>query len=287
MFQHFIITRFNLPHFNYKTDKNKAKVLTDDWLRYRLDLFKKYCFYSVANQTNKNFIWLVYFDAKSPDYLKNEIKNFSNSLENFKPFFCNEIEEVKSSMQSDIRSFLFRDTTHIITTHLDNDDAINTSFVNTIQSKFKPSVLTCIDPINGLCLNIEPFFILSKYSLKGTPFISLIEESKNFATVIARNHSHWIDTDFIIVNEENMWLQVIHTKNIINVLVVDKYIFDTSILNNFSIKLSDCRFGKFYKMLVLRETIFLYIRQLMRLCKEIFKSHFPFLFILIKRTANK
>lgn len=287
MFQHFIITRFNLPHINYKTDKNKVKVLTDEWLRFRLDLFKKYCFPSIANQTNQDFVWLAYFDSKSPQYLLDEIKYFSRVLPSFKPFFCDEIEEVKPALLIDIRSYLKSETTHIITTEIDNDDAINRNFVQLVQSKFKPSPLSCIDTINGVCMSIDPFFILSKYQLRGTPFISVIEEVTNFRTLIVRNHSHWVDTDFIEIHDENMWLQVIHSKNIINTLVVDKYITDISIIDDFSIKLSDCRFGKFYKMLVLRETVFLYIRRLIAFCKKIFKSYFPFLFRLIKRIADK
>ncbi|WP_051227980.1 glycosyltransferase [Gillisia sp. JM1] len=59
MFQHYILTRFNLRAEDWTTTKNNEKVLTEEWLEERFDLFENYCFSSVRNQTNQNFKWLV------------------------------------------------------------------------------------------------------------------------------------------------------------------------------------------------------------------------------------
>ncbi len=61
MFQHFLITRFNLRKETWTTNKQNVAVLTEEWHENRFKLFKDYCFTSVAAQTNKNFVWLVFF----------------------------------------------------------------------------------------------------------------------------------------------------------------------------------------------------------------------------------
>jgi hypothetical protein len=50
MFQHFVITRFNLRKKDWQTSK-KTQVLTDIWMEGRLELFEYYCFSSLKAQT--------------------------------------------------------------------------------------------------------------------------------------------------------------------------------------------------------------------------------------------
>ena len=50
MFQHYIITRFNLRRDDWNLTKNNEKVLSDDWLKDRFELFENYSmFFSLLN----------------------------------------------------------------------------------------------------------------------------------------------------------------------------------------------------------------------------------------------
>ena len=60
MFQHFILTRFNLRKKGWDETKSQSKVLTDSWMENRLKLFEQYCYSSIKSQTVKNFEWLVF-----------------------------------------------------------------------------------------------------------------------------------------------------------------------------------------------------------------------------------
>ena len=66
MFQHFILTRFNLRKKGWDETKSQSKVLTDKWMENRLELFEQYCYSSIKAQTKKDFEWLVFFDKTTP-----------------------------------------------------------------------------------------------------------------------------------------------------------------------------------------------------------------------------
>jgi hypothetical protein len=59
-FHHFVLTRFNVK-IGLGGGESVAPNL--EWLVHRFDLFDKFCFPSVRNQSNLNFKWLVFFDV--------------------------------------------------------------------------------------------------------------------------------------------------------------------------------------------------------------------------------
>ena len=77
-FSHFIITRFNIKNQGWEYDKNCKEVNNDEWLRHRIEIFEKYCLPSILNQTEKNFLWLVYFDVCPPVNLNIKIQQWEN-----------------------------------------------------------------------------------------------------------------------------------------------------------------------------------------------------------------
>ena len=52
MFDHFLITRFNLKNNDWNVDKNDNVICDKDWLNFRFDIFEKTCFNSIKNQNN-------------------------------------------------------------------------------------------------------------------------------------------------------------------------------------------------------------------------------------------
>ena len=63
-----------MTHFNVKFKWSKKgrkpssqKPPTKKWMKHRIELFDKYCYPSIINQTNKNFKWLIFFDGDTTD----------------------------------------------------------------------------------------------------------------------------------------------------------------------------------------------------------------------------
>lgn len=69
---HFLLTRFNL--LLWRKDKEGNIVRSKAWLEHRFMLFEQYCLPSIANQTCKEFEWIVLFDSKTPDNFKEMIR---------------------------------------------------------------------------------------------------------------------------------------------------------------------------------------------------------------------
>jgi hypothetical protein len=87
-FSHFIITRFNLRL--YARDKKNKPVRTEQWLKYRFDIFEQYCLPSVAAQTCADFTWLCLFDEQTPDFYRLRIASYRAVCPYFYPVFYNE-----------------------------------------------------------------------------------------------------------------------------------------------------------------------------------------------------
>ena len=72
MFKHFLITRYNLYIASWKITKNNVKI-NNLWLDHRYELFSKYCYPSVINQSNQNFIWLIFLNSDTQEDYKKKI----------------------------------------------------------------------------------------------------------------------------------------------------------------------------------------------------------------------
>lgn len=180
-FQHFVITRFNLRSKNssWKIDKNKVSVIGMDWLEHRISIFKEICLPSMLNQSNKNFRWLLYFDTETPKKILDEFKG----LELQYPFIhCigkQSYESFISSYTADVSALCVGDETHVITTRLDNDDAVHKDFISTIQAHFRYQSFQALNFVQILVLNPElPSRLFIDYRFS-THFLSLFEEIKN------------------------------------------------------------------------------------------------------------
>ncbi len=159
--QHFLMTRFNLGL--YPADMNQAyrdksgqapATDPDKWMQDRLELFDKYCVPSVMSQSNKNFTWLVVFDPKTPSKFRERIERYRDDgvlVPLYAKSRCRDEARVVASVfsgkllrflhfeaalpaaQDYVTRRLDKWTEYIITTRLDNDDAIHSDFVRRVQ----------------------------------------------------------------------------------------------------------------------------------------------------------
>lgn len=236
MFQHYILTRFNLRRDDWTITKNNEKVLSDSWLKDRFELFENFCFNSVKNQTNQNFKWLVFFDINTPDSYKQKVKEFEQSYANFVPLF---IDGMNNFLPEIIQNIKKMDSEkYIITSRLDNDDCLHKDYVEIVQSYFDNQNHLAIDFIDGYTLQTGSTVRFGLKKQLYNPFISLIEKKENFKSVWFRSrHGSWkYEKNIISVAGKRLWLCVIHSSNKVN-LFTGYCNVDSNILNEFNIKL--------------------------------------------------
>lgn len=128
----FLITRFNLHLWG--KDKHNRKTLSDEWTEERFELFERYCFPSVLNQTDKNFFWLCLFDISTLRNYENRITAYKKRCPGFVPLFLDDTEtsEYASLITQTIKHFK-NDNNLLITMRLDNDDALNLDYVSRVR----------------------------------------------------------------------------------------------------------------------------------------------------------
>ena len=102
MFQHYLITRFNLKKEGWNLSKNNIPVLTEEWLERRFKLFESFCFPSVKHQSNQNFTWLVYFDVDTPKTFKDRILGLSLGYPKFQPRFVENMQAFVPAIQEEL-----------------------------------------------------------------------------------------------------------------------------------------------------------------------------------------
>ncbi|WP_242086815.1 glycosyltransferase [Aestuariivivens sediminis] len=214
MFKHFLITRFNLRNPDWTTSKKNKSVLTEEWHENRFELFKDFCFESVAAQTNTNFEWLVYFDITTPEKYKTIIHTLQEKMDNFIPIFIDGMSLFLPSIKSYIEKC---PEDYIITSRIDNDDCLGINYIKEIQSHFDKQDFLAIDFIDGYTLQIHPSIKLGKRLDQYNPFISLIEKNINPRTVWSIRHSHWKrEKQVVQIKDKRLWASIIHQENKVN-----------------------------------------------------------------------
>lgn len=213
MFQHFVLTRFNLRDPALEKEAGNVSVVSEDWLTSRLALFENYCLPTVKNQTNKDFTWLVFFDVTTPDAFKEKINAYAEGFENFVPIFIKGMDEFLPSITKEVKARLTQP--YVITSRLDNDDSWHQDFVNEIQKEFAQQDFLALDVVDGYTMQVEPQVRLGKRSHVHNPFISLIEKADNFVTVWSRKrHGHWSKVKALKpIRNKRLWMSVIHEEN--------------------------------------------------------------------------
>ena len=218
--QHFILTRFNLLLW-YK-DKEGGKVRSKKWLEHRFTLFEKCCFPSIRNQSCKNFEWIILFDSKTPDIYKERIASFQKDCLQLIPVFV-EPENGRYFAEIFRREITKRlSANRVVSTYLDNDDAISVGFVEDLQHR-------ACGLNDGTFIYYDEgyqYYTEEKYMMRicypKNHFVSVVEEG-NPSTVkgIFGYGSHYYINKIEGVQIEHvkglwMWCEVVHEKNVLN-----------------------------------------------------------------------
>ena len=220
MLHHFIVTRFNINEKTWKQNKNDKPAGDLVWLEKRIHLFLKFCLPSVVQQSCKKFSWLIFFEEGTQNELK-KVLEVLNSYTFISVIFVNGMNGFNEGLLKHIKKATSKETSKIITTRLDNDDAIHRDFIKNIQN-------TCVDDVDkilldfpmGLCLDISGDAKLSNFRFPKNQFISLLENMKDgeLPKFVFSKFHHELDEVYPIKNllQKDQWLQVVHEDNLVN-----------------------------------------------------------------------
>ncbi|MDQ1857445.1 MULTISPECIES: glycosyltransferase [unclassified Chryseobacterium] len=220
-FVHVIMTRFNVPTKGWNETRSGYKPLTEEWLDDRFKLFRTYVLPSYKNQTNQNYIWLTFFDVNTSDKFRKIIKEIEAEYPVFRAVFVEDFDVMKTKAVEVIPQFFTPDTKFVITSELDNDDMLHQDYVKTVQEHFKPIHDLVIDLRRGYQLTMLPDrkAVVNVYNAVVNPFVSLAESVDNFKTMLKEraHNSYRHYPDFSVEDSKEMYIQIIHQYNLMNV----------------------------------------------------------------------
>lgn len=226
--QHYLITQFNLTGL-VKFQDTRA---WNEWNIYRFDFFKRYSLPSVLNQSNKDFIWFIFFDKSTPV----ECLRYIDELKQYKfiiPIIINGITEFRAECIKSLKKYLKKDYEWILTTRLDNDDALHYSAIDTIQNCFTPVDQQLIILASGYVCDFKTKKLSHYYYFK-SPFLTVIERNNkdDIKGVFFHTHTEWPNLRFRLTRElKHLFIKEIKSKPI---YIVDKPYWVQFIHNNLS-----------------------------------------------------
>lgn len=225
-FKHIVITHFNLKlsldGVGYITeDKADKSTQTKSWMDERFELFDKYCFPSLLNQSNKNFVWFCLFDKDTEEKHKTKIAEYQEQLPLFRPIYLepSDINNLYEKVDPFIRRFLDPTNEYIITTNVDNDDSLHKNMIDNIQKAFLK------DPKESLYRFAYGYQYFTRYKL----MLKMKYPHNHFLTLASKISSapikpitHYGHANahralpFTDILTNPMWIEIVHESNVNN-----------------------------------------------------------------------
>ncbi|MEM6501474.1 MAG: glycosyltransferase [Cyanobacteria bacterium P01_C01_bin.89] len=226
---HFLLTRFNVVR---PFTANKP-ILDHDWLNRRFELFERFCFPSVAGQTNNDFYWIILFHPQTPDIFMQRLDRLCKSAPHLKVLVGKTFKGLIKERILDLGSS--NELNALITTRLDNDDSICQDFVSEIQRQTHQNLSSenhSISRENPLFLDFSKgYYVAGDYLYQINSFANhfcslaypLTQEEKSgkqeVQTVFLMNHTLIVDQPgYKEIDDYPAWIEVIHESNSRNCL---------------------------------------------------------------------
>jgi hypothetical protein len=204
---HIIVTRFNLP----SAGTESLIRAQDGWLRNRVELFERYCLPSVVAQTRSDFDWIIYFDEESPTWLRERIASWT-AVAPIIPLYRTTV--MHQDLAADARAFAPSGSSHLLTTNLDNDDALATDFTDRIRRIPVEAAPVAIYVEAGLVRTSDELYLRRDPK---NAFCSVLEDWRDPMTCWRDAHTmlhSWMPT--VVLPGAPGWLQVVHGTNVSN-----------------------------------------------------------------------
>lgn len=208
MISHILMTRFNVR----SSPRDSTKGLSIVWLEERLALFEKYCLPSITGQTTRPDVWLILFDAETPPEIKTVMENWQRQFDFIVPVYLEYFNQAVAV--SLVNGYKEPDANWLMTTRLDNDDALHPHFFEQLRHNVKEGYREFLNVPQGLIAANGKFYRKNDWS---NPFITFSESAFNPETV-------WIDQHHLLARHAPIrqlalhdgWIQIVHGGNLAN-----------------------------------------------------------------------
>lgn len=176
-YKHYILLRFNQEWESYNNHLNR------EWMLQRFELFEKYMFQSLLNQTNQNFEVLFALHPDTASEFITKAFNLFKDAENF--------SVVMLKRDIHFKNIININTDYIITTRLDSDDMIHKQFIEAVQFNFMPIHKLVLNP-NPVVFNYTGTNEQYVCDMSSNQFTSLVEEADKLETIYFTQHPELI-----------------------------------------------------------------------------------------------
>lgn len=214
--KHFILTRFNDYYPGPYVDHNLG--MDEKWLEARIALFKLITVPSVACQTDSDFTWILKCHPQTPSWARDQLKSdlYQVSYDEFEKF------NVVNLHYSNVFSKLIRRDTKdkcIITTRLDNDDAISRDHIRLVKEQIQEN--KWFDFLRGI-VKIGNSIFLHQKPHGISMFCSYMECRDELKTVYCKYHNEITREESTKDDVHYGWVQHHHDDNMGQVLKENK-----------------------------------------------------------------
>jgi hypothetical protein len=171
-FTHYLVTRFNVPFSGPAPEFFSGSTLSSEWMKQRIRLFAGYCAPSVAGQSSMAFTWLVYLDPETDrsDIVRVRAAIPANVRVEFR--YVSDYAMLLDDLRAYCRAC---GTEYVITSRLDNDDAIGREFIERVQAAFQPSHGVILNFLGGLYYDPSARLLTHHRHKLRNSFTSLVE----------------------------------------------------------------------------------------------------------------
>lgn len=214
LFKHYILTRFNVFFHDWKVrfHNHPAFVSRDSWMFERLSLFENYCIPSMQNQSCSDFEWIVVFDESTEPKYRSIIDLYPRRFDRMKIIYTKEERFVGDQVK-----LIGADFKYLMTTRLDNDDALHKHAIRSLQNLFAEQEFEFLNFRHGFQFDLKSGKLFFDYG-ESSPFMTLVERNTNdLKTVWVEPHQN-IHQKYKTrqVRDMRYWLQIVHGLNLLN-----------------------------------------------------------------------
>lgn len=236
-FTHYLVTRFNIRNEGLGPEYFRPHSRSPTWEAERMPLFENFCAPSVSAQINQNFVWLIFCDPNTNADIINRILSALKSITKYQLIYVNDFQEMLSQLHQITSQSI---APYVITSRLDNDDAIGRSYISDVQNNFLPAGNVVLNLLSGVNYHASLGVLTFNHYALRNPFISLIEEtqtSDKMVSVMGFSHLHPMENMIVknIKSKYSFWM-TLHHRNEIMRINTGWPIFTSSISKHYNIR---------------------------------------------------
>lgn len=208
---HLILTRFNMQ---FEADMHVG--IERAWLNERFMFFEQYCLPSVQKQTVQDFTWILLCDISTPAWGKERLESYRLRLPQIVIEYVPWVEDPNVLYQQ-IGLRYAKNGELLLSTRLDNDDALELTYVERVQpiaEEMRDGIISFAEGRQTFVRDHRSFSV--RYVQNH--FTSRVESSGYF-TALGFDHTRLYDVTSavrIVPSEEPMWEEIVHGGNIAN-----------------------------------------------------------------------